>query len=82
VFSSLNIIWEFKSRKMKWVGHVVCVGEKNNACWVLAENPEENKSLGRSRHRWEDSIGGILKQDRRAWTGFIWLRIGISGRLL
>jgi len=60
VFSSLNIIWKFKSRKMRWVGHVTCVGEKNNACWVLVEKPKEKKSLRRSRHRWEDSIGGVF----------------------
>lgn len=35
-------------------------GEKNNACWVLVEKPEEKKSLRRSRHRWEDSIGSVF----------------------
>jgi len=60
VFSSLKVIWKFKSRKMRWVGHVTCVGEKNNACRVLVEEPEEKKSLRRSRHKWEDSIGGVF----------------------
>jgi len=45
VFSSLNTIWKFKSRKMRWVSHVICAGKKNNACWVLVEKPEEKKSL-------------------------------------
>jgi len=39
--------------------------------------------LARPRHRWEDRI----KMDPQevgwgAWTGLIWLRIGIGGRLL
>jgi hypothetical protein len=30
--------------------------------------------------RWSDKIN--LKESMRMWTGFIWLRIGSSGRLL
>ena len=37
------------------------MGEKKKACWVLVEKLEEEKSLRRSRHRWEDSIGGVFK---------------------
>ena len=25
--SSLNIVWVIKSRRMRWVGHVACMGE-------------------------------------------------------
>jgi hypothetical protein len=39
--------------------------------------------LGRSKSRWEDNIKHILKkQDGKACTGFIWLRIKISGWFL
>jgi hypothetical protein len=31
---------------------------------------------------WEDNIEKYLKYDGKAWTGFIWLRIGTSGGLL
>jgi hypothetical protein len=37
---------------------------------------------GRPRHRWDDNIKIDLKEGVRVMTGFIWLRIWISGRLL
>jgi hypothetical protein len=37
----------------------------------------------RGIHRWEDRLDCILReQDEKAWTGFIWLRIGTSDGLL
>jgi hypothetical protein len=51
---------------------------------VLVGKPEEKRSLGSSRHRWEDIIKMYLCDvlDGEAWIGFIWLRIGtIGGRL-
>jgi len=34
-------------------------------------------------HRWKDNIRMDLREiGERAWTGFIWLRIGTSGGLL
>jgi hypothetical protein len=33
------------------------------------EKPEEERSLGRPRHRWEDIIKMDLKQDAKAMTG-------------
>jgi hypothetical protein len=43
----------------------------------------EKKPFRSSRHRWKDNI----KMDFReiglgVWTGFMWLRIGNSGRML
>jgi hypothetical protein len=32
------------------------MGEVTNAYRVLVGNPEEERPLGRSRHRWEDDI--------------------------
>jgi hypothetical protein len=38
---------------------------------------------GMPLQRWKDNISRILeKKGVRVWTEFIWLRIGISGRLL
>jgi hypothetical protein len=45
-----------KSRRMKWVGHVVHVGERRGICRVLVGKPEGKRPLGRPRHRWEDDI--------------------------
>jgi hypothetical protein len=44
-----DIIIVIKSRRMRWAGHVVCVGEKRGAYRVLVRNPEGKRPLGRSR---------------------------------
>jgi len=45
--------------------------------------PEVNGLFGRLRHRWKDNIKTYLQEvGLVAWTGLIWSRIGISGRLL
>jgi hypothetical protein len=28
LFSSLNIVWVMKSRRMRWAGHVACMGDR------------------------------------------------------
>jgi hypothetical protein len=42
-----------KSRRMIWVGHVACMGERRGAYRVLVGDPEENIPLVRPRHRWQ-----------------------------
>jgi hypothetical protein len=37
--SSPSIIRIIKSRRMRWAGHVVCMGAKGNACRVLVGKP-------------------------------------------
>jgi hypothetical protein len=39
------------------------------------------RSTGRLKRRWEDSIKTNLKENERAWIGFIWLRAGTGGGL-
>jgi hypothetical protein len=34
-YPSPNIFWVFKSRRVRWMGHVACMGEKRNAYRVL-----------------------------------------------
>jgi hypothetical protein len=36
LYSSPSIIRQIKSRRMKWMGHVECMGEKRNVYRVLA----------------------------------------------
>jgi hypothetical protein len=38
------------------------MGEKINACRLLVENPEGKSPLGRSEHRWADSIKVHLRE--------------------
>jgi hypothetical protein len=65
-----------KSRRMRWVGHEGCMGEKRNAYRILIGKPP----IGRPRCRWKDNNqmdlseigwGGIdsihLVQDRDQW---------------
>jgi hypothetical protein len=46
VYSSPSIIRMMKSRRMRWAGHVVCMGQKIGFCWERQKGP-----LGRPRHR-------------------------------
>ena len=55
LYSSPNIVRVIKSRRMRWVGHVACMGEKRCIYRVLVGNPDGKKPFGRPRHRWEDN---------------------------
>jgi len=41
---------------MRWASHLVRVGEMRSASIAFIDKPEEKRSLGRSRHRWQDVI--------------------------
>jgi len=80
MYSSPNIIWVIKSRRMRWTGHVAHMGERAGAFRVLVGKPEEKSPLERPRHRWEDNIKTDLQKVR--WgtqNGLIWLRMGTGG---
>jgi hypothetical protein len=40
---SSSIIRVIKSRRIRWTGHVLCMGEKRNACKVLVRTPERSR---------------------------------------
>jgi hypothetical protein len=50
------------SRRMWWAGYVARVGDKRNAYRLFVWKTEENRSLGRLWHRWEDNIKKRLKE--------------------
>jgi hypothetical protein len=50
LYFSLNIVWVIKWRRMRWTGHVACIGERRGAYRVLVGKPEEKRPLGRPRH--------------------------------
>ena len=62
MYSSPNIIRNFKSRRLRWAGHVARVEQSRNACRVLVGNPERKRPLGRPGRRWEDNIGMDLRE--------------------
>jgi len=72
LYSLLNIIQVIKSRRMRWVGQVACMGEWRGAYKVLVREPEGKRPLGRSKCIWEDNIKMDLQEMRWGlWTGLI-----------
>ena len=58
----VNIEWVIKSRRMRWAGHVACMGKGRGVYRVLVGKPEGRRLLGRPRHRWEDNIKMDLQE--------------------
>ena len=84
LYSSPNIVWVIKSRRMRWAGHVALMGEERGAYRVLVGKPEGKRPLGRPRCRWVDKIrmdlqevgcGYVdwigLAQDRDGWRKLV-----------
>jgi hypothetical protein len=51
-----------KSRRIRWAGHITCMGDKRNAYRILVREPEGKRPLGRPRRRWEDNIKTDLRE--------------------
>jgi len=51
LYSSQNIIQVIKSRRTRWAGHVVCMGERRGVYRILLGKPEGKRPLGRPRRR-------------------------------
>jgi hypothetical protein len=84
LYSSPNTVQLMTSRRMRWTGHVACMGQRRGVYRVLVGKSEGKKLLGRRRHRWEDNIkmdlqkvkfGGVdwieLAQDRDRWWAVV-----------
>jgi hypothetical protein len=54
--ASSNKVRVIKSRRIRWVGHVACMGEIINAYNILVGKPEGKSRLGRPRRRPENNI--------------------------
>jgi len=84
MYSLPNIVRVVKSRRIRWAGHVVRMGEDRVVQRVLVGKPEGKRPLGRSRRRWEDNIKMDLQevgggrgdcqdraQDRNRWRALV-----------
>jgi hypothetical protein len=85
LYSSPDIIWVIKSRRLRLAGHMARMGERRGAYRAVVGKLEGTRPLGRPRRRWEDNIKIDLREvgwGGGAWTGSICLRIGTGGKLL
>ena len=60
-----------KSRRLKWAGHIARMEEGRTVLKILTGTPTGKRTLGRSRHRWEDNIRMDLKKigiNTRNWV--------------
>ena len=62
LYSSPNIVRVIKSRRMRWAGHVACMGAGRGVYRVLVGKPAGRRPLGRPRRRWEDNIKMDLQE--------------------
>jgi hypothetical protein len=72
LYSSPNIVWVIKSRRMGWAGHVAYMGEERGVYRVLVGKPEGKRPLGRPRRKWVDNIRKDLQEvgyGYMDWTG-------------
>jgi hypothetical protein len=56
LYSSPDIVWVIKLRRLRWVGHVACMGERSGVYRVLLGKSEGKRPLRRPSLRWEDHI--------------------------
>ena len=56
LYSTPNIIWVIKSKRIIWAGHIARMGERRVIYRVLVGKPEGMRPLGRPRRKWEDNI--------------------------
>jgi hypothetical protein len=62
LYLSPDIIRQIKSRRMRWAGHVACMGEEGEMFEVLVGKPGAKRPLGRLSCRWEDGIKMDLRE--------------------
>jgi len=55
LYSSPIIIRVIKLRRMRWAGHVACMGERRGVYRILVGKTEGQRPLRRPRHRWENN---------------------------
>jgi len=62
LYRSPNVVWVIRSRRMRWAGHVACMGGVRGAYRVLVMKLEGKRPLGRPRRRWVDNIRMDLQE--------------------
>jgi hypothetical protein len=73
LYTSPNIIWVIKSRRVRWAGYVARMGEMRNAYNILVGKPGGQRQLGRLRRRWERNITIDFREIW--WVGVDWMHL-------
>jgi len=73
LYSLPSIVRVIKSRRMRWAGHVVRMGEERGAYRVLVGKLGGKRPLGRPRRRWVDNIRMDLQEVGRGYVD--WIRL-------
>jgi hypothetical protein len=71
LYSSPNIIRIYKSRRMRWAGHVAQMGANRNR--ILVGKPEGKRPVGRQRRRWVYNIKIDLREIQ--WDVMDWMNL-------
>ena len=61
-YSSPNIVWVIKSRRIRWAEHVARMGERRGLYRVLVGKPEGKRPFGRPKRKWGDNIKMDLQE--------------------
>jgi hypothetical protein len=73
LYSSLNIIRQIESWRMRLAEHVARMGEMRKVYKVLLGKTERKRPLGRPRRRWENGIRMDLREID--WVGVNWIQL-------
>ena len=83
LYCSPNIVRVIKPRRMRWAGHVACMGQRRGIYRVLVGKPEGKDQLG------DPGLDGRMilerifrKWDVGVWTGSSWLRMSTGSGYL
>ena len=74
LYSSPNIMWLIKSRRMRWAQHVAYMGERRDVYRVLVGKPEVKRQLGRHSHRLENIKINLQEIEWGCW-GMDWINL-------
>jgi hypothetical protein len=80
LYLSPNNLRVIRLRRMKWAGHVACMGKKINSYGILLVIPEGKRLLERPSCTREDDIKVHLQEIHvRTWNALISLGTGANG---
>jgi hypothetical protein len=73
LYSSPDIIWPIKSRRIQWSWHVACMGVGRNMYRVLVAKPEGKNHL--KDQVVDGSMGSKWTFGRLVWWGVAWIHL-------